>query len=49
MGIGNKIPEIKKEDIENLSSYADSEANPVYPVPVLMNAKELQKFYYDLI
>lgn len=49
MGIGNKIPEIRKEDIEKLSSYADSEANPVYPVPVLMNAKELQKFYYDLI
>jgi alcohol dehydrogenase class IV len=49
MGIGTKIEGIKEEDIELLSYYADKEANPVYPVPVLMDKKELQKFYYDLI
>ena len=49
MGIGNKIENINKEDIEKLSGYANSEANPVYPVPVLMDRKELEQFYYDLI
>jgi len=49
MGIGTKISGIKKEDIEKLSQYAAEEGNPVYPVPVLMDAKELEKFYYDLI
>lgn len=48
-GIGNLVPEIKEEDIPKLSHYADKEANPLYPVPVLMNAKELEKFYYMLM
>ena len=48
-GIGNIVPEIKEEDIPKLSHYADKEANPLYPVPVLMNAKELEKFYYMLM
>lgn len=45
-GIGDTIKELKEEDIPKLSHYADKEANPLYPVPVLMNAKELEKFYY---
>lgn len=44
--IGDTIKEIKEEDIPKLSHYADKEANPLYPVPVLMNAEELQQFYY---
>lgn len=48
-GIGNTFEEIKEEDIKKLSKYADKEANPLYPVPVLMNAKELEKFYYMLM
>ena len=48
-GIGNTIPEIKEEDIPKLSHYADKEANPLYPVPVLMDAGELEKFYYQLM
>ena len=32
-----------------LSHYADKEANPLYPVPVLMNAAELEPFYYMLM
>lgn len=47
--IGNTIPEIQEEDIVKLSRYADKEANPLYPVPVLMNAKELEQFYYLLM
>ena len=49
MGIPNKIKDIKIEDIEKLAYYADKEANPIYPVPVLMDKKELEKFYCDLI
>ena len=36
---------IKAEDIPSLAHYADKEANPLYPVPVLMDAKELEKLY----
>lgn len=48
-GIGDTIPEIRQEDIEKMAEYADKEANPLYPVPVLMNAKELETFYYQLM
>ena len=47
--IGETIKEIKEEDIPKLSHYADKEANPLYPVPVLMNAKELEQFYYMIM
>lgn len=47
--IGSTIPEIREEDIPKLAHYADKEANPLYPVPVLMNAKELEKFYDQLM
>lgn len=47
--IGNPIPEIKEEDIPKLAHYADKEGNPLYPVPVLMDAHELEKFYYILM
>lgn len=48
-GIGDTIKEIREEDIPKLAHYADKEANPLYPVPVLMDAKELEKFYYLLM
>ncbi len=44
-GIGDTIEEIREEDIPKLARYADKEANPLYPVPVLMDAKELEEFY----
>ena len=47
--IGDTIEEIWEDDISKLARYADQEANPLYPVPVLMNAKELEKFYYQLM
>lgn len=49
MGIPTKIPALKKEDIQQLSHYADLEANPVYPVPILFDRKELERFYYDIL
>ena len=47
--IGSHIPEIRETDIPKLAHYADKEANPLYPVPVLMNAAELEPFYYMLM
>ena len=47
--IGDTILEIKEEDIPKLAHYADKEGNPLYPVPVLMDAHELEKFYYILM
>ncbi|MGN0161670.1 MAG: iron-containing alcohol dehydrogenase [Lachnospiraceae bacterium] len=44
-GIGDTIDGIREEDIPKLSKYADKEANPLYPVPVLMDAEELSVFY----
>ena len=48
-GIGDHIPQIRETDIPKLAHYADKEANPLYPVPVLMNAAELEPFYYRLM
>lgn len=45
MGIPRYFPEIRKEDIPIMAQYADKEANPLYPVPVLMDRKELEKIY----
>ena len=44
-GIPTTLPEIRAEDIPALARHAAGEANPLYPVPVLMEAKELEKFY----
>lgn len=49
LGIGDTLKGMVKEDIPKLAKYADKEGNPLYPVPVLMNAKELEKFYYMLM
>jgi len=49
MNIPNKIDVIKKEDIEELAKTAEKEGNPLYPVPVLMTAKELEKIYYEIM
>ncbi len=43
--IGDTFPELLEEDIPRLARYADKEANPLYPVPVLMNARELEELY----
>ena len=49
MGIPTKLAGIRSEDIPRLAAYAEKEANPLYPVPVLMTKKELERFYYDVM
>ena len=49
MDIPTKLKGIKKEDIPTLARHAASEGNPLYPVPVLMNASQLEQFYYDVM
>ena len=39
------IKELREEDIHDLAKTADHEANPLYPVPVLMNASQLEGIY----
>ena len=46
LGIPEKLAGIKKEDIPAMARLASKEANPLYPVPKLFNAKELERFYY---
>lgn len=46
LGIPEKLEGIEKEDIPAMARLAAKEANPLYPVPKLMNAKELERFYY---
>lgn len=40
---------IKESDFDELAKRADKEANPLYPVPKLMNARELKQIYYKVI
>ena len=49
MGIPTKLQGIRPADIPKLAAFAHKEANPLYPVPVLMTAKELERFYYDVM
>lgn len=46
MGIPSALSGILEEDIEALAKHADHEANPLYPVPVLWDEKQLKKIYY---
>ena len=46
MKIPGTLQGIRKEDIPMLAAYADHEANPLYPVPVLWNASELERIYH---
>ncbi len=43
MGFPDRIPEIRTTDIPALARHADLEANPLYPVPRILNPKELEK------
>lgn len=49
MGIPEKLSGIREADIPKLARFAHKEANPLYPVPVLMDAKELEQFYFDVM
>ena len=49
LNIPTKINELKQEDITLLAKQAGKEANPLYPVPLLMDNKELEKIYRQLL
>lgn len=44
-GIPESFDFIKKEDIKEMAAYAEKEANPLYPVPVLWDAAKLEEIY----
>lgn len=48
MGIPDKLTGIRPEDIPALARHAEKEANPLYPVPKLMDAGELESLYYQI-
>ena len=41
LGLPNKLTDLKEEDIPALAAHADKEANPLYPVPLEMDADAL--------
>ncbi len=45
LGIPKTIPNIDPGDIPQLAKYADHEGNPLYPVPILWDARELEAIY----
>ena len=49
LDIPTVIEELQEEDIPRLAKLADAEANPLYPVPVLWDAKELESLYYTVL
>ena len=49
MGIPEKLSGIRREDIPALARLAHKEANPLYPVPKLMDAKALEQLYISVL
>lgn len=49
MNIPDKLPEVREADIPELARTAAHEANPLYPVPVIWDAAQLERFYYDVM
>ena len=45
LAIPEKLEGIQEEDIPELAKTADKEGNPLYPVPVLWDAAQLEKIY----
>lgn len=48
MKIPDTLSGIRKEDIPKMAAHADKEANPLYPVPKLMDKRQLEQFYYQV-
>ena len=44
-GVPKTVSALRAEDIPRLARCADREANPLYPVPVLWDAGELEEIY----
>lgn len=43
MGIPNHLPQIRQEDVAKMAKWADKEANPLYPVPVIYDKKRFER------
>lgn len=48
MGIPKTLDGIRTEDIARMARYADQEANPLYPVPRLMDRTELAQMFEQI-
>lgn len=48
-GFKSNFPELIETDIAELATAANAEANPLYPVPVLMDREELEHIYHKLL
>ena len=46
MQIPTRLAGIRDEDVPEMARHADAEGNPLYPVPKLMNACELEALYH---
>ena len=49
LGIPETLPGIKEEDIPMMAAYAAREADPLYPVPAIWGADQLERFYYAVM
>lgn len=45
LGIPKYVSGIRRSDIPEMAAHADAEANPLYPVPLLMDRLELERMY----
>lgn len=48
-GLSDSAVQVQAKDVPRLAYFASQEANPLYPVPKLMNRKQLEKFYQPFI
>ena len=49
MQIPAKIAQLRRADIPALAAHAAKESNPLYPVPKLMDRRELERMYTKLL
>lgn len=49
LGIPESLPGINEEDVPMMAGYAAREADPLYPVPVIWGADQLERFYYAVM
>ena len=45
LDIPKYVASIRRSDIPEMAAHADAEANPLYPVPLLMARSELEHMY----
>lgn len=48
MGLPNSFPMIREEDIDRMITWADREANPLYPVPVIWGREDFRSLIQSI-